>query len=310
MRWPHVFRPRALSRALLANVLSAAALSALCLAPRMAAAQAVLVAPTAIVIDARTPSAPVTLVNTGDRPAEVVLSSAFGVPVTDSTGAMRLAMDGLDTDTLPSAVSFLRVYPSRLVLAPGERRVVRVIADAPAGLPAREHWARLVVTSRSAAAITTTAGAANDSTTSSNDAASATAAGDASIALDLVVRSVLAVFWRPPTVTTGLTMNDVRAHVLGGALECRVRLERQGTAAFVGSVRALLRDSSGVVRVESQLPLGVYASLDPALRLDIGRLVAGTYTLELEAATRRPDVPASVIVAARPVRTVMRVQLR
>ncbi len=268
----------------------------LVLSTQQLTAQSVLVAPTAIVIDARSPSTPVTLVNTGDRPAEVMLSTTFGVPVTDSVGAMRLAIDSASFDSLPSAVSFIKVYPSRLVLAPGERRVVRVVADAPVGLPSREHWARLVVTSRSAASVA---------------ADGAVASGDASIALDLVVRSVLAVFWRPAGVTTAVTLSDVRVQQVGNVIECRMQLQRIGTAAFVGSVRATLRDERGLVRAQTQLPLGVYVAMNPALRFDVGGpLAAGTYELELEAVTHRPDVPSNALVFARPVRSTHQLQVR
>lgn len=273
------------------------ALGALGLAPRAVVAQAVLIAPTAVVIHAKSPSAALTLVNTGDRAAEVSISTSFGVPVTDSVGQMHLALDSMPSDTVPSATSFVHIYPSRFVLAPGERRVVRVVAAPTTSITDREYWARLVVTSRvakSPPAITDTSRMRGDGTGDAHDTPQ--------VALDLEVRSILAVFYRPAGVTTSVVMDPIRTRLIDGAIESRVALTREGTAAFVGSVHAILRDSGGVVRASTQLPLGVYYVLDPALRLTIGTIPSGTYQLELVAMTKRPDVPTVSLISGLTVR--------
>ena len=264
------------------------------------AAQSVLVAPSAIVIDGRVRTTAVTLVNAGTQPAEVSLSTVFGVPMTDSGGQMRLATFETVHDSMPSAADFIHAYPAQFVLAPGARRVVRLIATPTQPLANREHWARLVVTTRAARSLVTpllNADGPSDGTTR--------------VGFELEVRSLMAIFYRPAGVTTGVTMAPVHAPVVGAdSISMRVSLTREGNAAFVGMLRGVLRDSTGTVRATSQLPLGVYYTLEPRFAIDRTGLPSGTYQLDVEAIGSRPDVPTKLLLPAKLVHQTSRVVLR
>ena len=115
-----------------------------------AMAQGVLIAPNVVVVDARTRSTAITLVNNGSEPVEASLGTQFGFPMTDSTGTMFLRTFESAPDSMPSAANWVHAFPERLILAPGERRAVRVLVTPPAALPTGEYWSRLVVTTRTA----------------------------------------------------------------------------------------------------------------------------------------------------------------
>ncbi|BAH38065.1 MAG TPA: molecular chaperone [Gemmatimonas aurantiaca] len=250
-------------------------------------AQSVLIAPTAIIIDANRPSTAITLVNTGTAPAEVSLTFTFGLPATDSAGNMHIKLDDAPADSLPSAVDFVHAYPARLVLPAGGRQVVRLVAAPQRKLEAREYWARLIVTSRQGRPLSL---------------AAADAPSEAQVALDLEVRSVLAVFYRPAGVSTALDMAKPEARLANGQIETRVRLSRGGNAAFVGSVSAVLRDSVGRVYGKKDMPLGVYYDLEPLISLGLALVPKGTYELELSARAERPDVPDNMLLPAKVVK--------
>lgn len=251
-------------------------------------AQSVLIAPTAIIIDANRPSTAITLVNTGTAPAEVSLSFTFGLPATDSVGNMHIKLDESPADSMPSAVDFVHAYPSRLVLPAGGRQVVRLVAAPQRKLEAKEYWARLIVTSRQGRPMAV--GTSTD------------APADAQVALDLEVRSVLAVFYRPAGLSTALDMSAPNTRVANGQIETRVRLQRGGNAAFVGSVSAVLRDSTGRVHGKKDIPLGVYYDLEPLITLGLASVPKGTYELELSARPERPDVPNGMLLPAKVVK--------
>lgn len=251
-------------------------------AVRESAAQALMIAPNAIVIDARTKTGAVTLINTGDRAAEVSLSTLYGFPVTDSVGRMQLRTLDVVDDTVPSAATWLRAFPERLVIAPGARRTVRLLATPPAGLTEREYWARLVVASRAAAQTDSTPGDAQS----------------VHIGLALEVRSVLAVFYRNGAVSTGVALDAPRTSVDGDSIVAQARLQRRGNAAFVGSLNAVLRDSTGAARATATLPLGVYYTLEPRLAIPRVNVPPGRYVVELEAVSRRPDVAPGLLLPA------------
>ncbi|MBL0937837.1 MAG: molecular chaperone [Gemmatimonadaceae bacterium] len=252
-------------------------------------AQGVLVAPTALVLTESRRSATVTLVNTSSTASDVSIALAFGYPETDSLGQMRLVLQDAPADSMPSAVPLLSVYPSRVLLPPGATRVVRLVATAP--LPtAHEHWARLVVTSRAAAGTAASTAGANgtDSTQASLDPSP-------EVALSLEVRSILGVFYRPSQATTSLVASAPETKLHEGKLNARLTLKREGSAAYVGTLRAVLRDSLGVARGEAQVPLGVYYELSPSVSFDMARLPQGKYAVEWRATTDRADVPSTLL---------------
>lgn len=250
-----------------------------------AAAQSVLVAPNVIVIDGRTRTTAITLVNAGNAPAEVTLGTAFGYPVTDSLGVMRLRTFDATADEPTSAANFVRAYPSSFMLPVGARRIVRLMATPSDTIRDGEYWARLVVTTRAARARARAA--------SGDDAG-----GGARIGLDLELRSLLPLFYRSGAVRTGVTTDSVLARRAGDSLDVRVFMRRTGNAAFVGSVRAQLRDGTGSIVATSVLPLGVYNALAPRLALPCRGLTAGTYDLQVDAVSQRDDVLPSLLLRA------------
>lgn len=248
-------------------------------AARTARAQAILVAPTAVVVTDRARAGALTLVNTGEHDVEVRLSTAYGYPVTDSAGAMTLRLFDAVQDTMPSAAPWVRFFPDRLLLAPGQRRTVRLLVTPPAGLRDGEYWSRVVVSARRAA-----------------EPAGADSAPPIVIGFALEVRSILALFYRHGAVATRVRLDAVRATPAGDSLVVRARLTREGTAAFVGSLRAVLRDGRGVPRAEGVLPLGVYYALEPRITLPTRGLAAGAYALTLEALSARADLPPTALL--------------
>ena len=127
--------------------------------------------------------------------------------------------------------------------------------------------------------------------------------------LKVEIRSVVGLFYRSGNPSTGVTLEALRAGTIGDSLVGRVLLTRQGDAAFVGSLRASLRDTTGKIRSRGQLPLGVYYTLEPRFALPLGGLPAGRYTLSVEAVSSRPDLPADLLLPIVPVHQAVEVML-
>jgi P pilus assembly chaperone PapD len=259
-----------------------------------AEAQGLLIAPNAIVIDSKTKTGSVTLVNTGDRPIEASMSTSFAYPVTDSTGTMFLKSIDDVTDTMPSAREWIRIYPQKLVLPAGGRRTVRLMVEPAANAATGEFWARLIVTSREAA----------PQRIAVEQGPSGEARPDVSIGLTLELRSVLGVFYRNGSVSTGVTLTNARAQIHGDSIAARVSMKRTGNAAFVGSLKMIVKDSTGATRKERSLPLGVYYTIDPRVTIPRDGLAPGNYTVTLEAISSRPDVADRLLLPIAPVKVV------
>jgi hypothetical protein len=250
------------------------------------AGQGVLVAPHAVYIDHARRTSSLTLYNPNAEPAEVTIATAFGYPTTDSLGHFVLRTRDHPDSTLPSAAGWIQAYPRRLLIAPLERQTVRLLATPPPGLPDGEYWARLIITARGG-------------TLPVSGAADTTAVR---IQLNLVVNTNIGLAYRKGVMTTGLALSRLRTRVVGDSLQVWSHLERHGTAAYVGTVRAALVDSAGQIRRTLTAPIGVYVAMDPCYAFSTGGLPPGRYRLRFEVVTEREDLDPAVVLRAPPVR--------
>jgi len=261
-------------------------LLALLLVPRLLPAQGVLVAPHYLVMDHRTRSGTVTVYNPSSDPIEVSIGTLFGYPVTDSTGQFTLLTPEHPDSSLPSATGWVEAYPRRLSLAPRERQTVRLLGRPPASLSDGEYWTRLVVTAKGGTVPVT--GLADTSAIR--------------VGLTLEVRTILPVFYRKGLLQTGASISNVRTTVSGDSLEIRARLERKGSAAFIGTLRGTLVDSTGSEVSRFATPLAVYFDVDPRFTMPLAHPRPGRYRLFLELATEREDLEPDILLQARPIR--------
>ena len=251
------------------------------------AAQGVVVAPHAVFMDHRTRSGSVTLYNPNTEPAEVTISLMFGYPVTDSAGNIVLHTPETPGAGEPSSASWLQAFPRRLTVAPAERQTIRLLATPPVGLADGEYWARLVIAAKGGSipvqGVTDTA---------------------IRIGLTLEVRTIIGVNYRKGAVRTGVRLAGLRAERVGAGdtLAVWARLDREGNAAFIGSIRAELVDAGGRQWGEFTSPLGVYRSMEPRFAMPVGILPPGLYRLRVELASQRDDLAPEVLLKVPPVR--------
>jgi len=245
-------------------------------------AQGVMVAPHAVYIDHRVRSGSVLLYNPGTEPVEVTISTLFGYPVTDSTGSIVLRTVDAPDSTLPSALAWIQAFPRRLTVAPLERQTVRLLARPPVGLPDGEYWVRLMIAAKAGQIPIV---GVSDTTA-------------IQVGVTLEVRTIIGITYRKGPVKTGMTLSNVRAQLLGDTLVTWSRLVRQGNAAFVGTVRGTVMDSTGATRASFATPLGVYFTMEPRIASVIGKLPKGRYWLRYEVVAEREDLDPSVILPA------------
>lgn len=263
------------------------------LVPGALAAQGVLIAPTAIFIDARTRTASLMIVNPNERAAEVEIGTLFGYPVTDSAGQLTLRTVETPDSTMPSAAAWIRPFPRRMTLAPHVQQTVRLLVSPPPGTPDGEYWARLIVTAR-------------------GGQLPLTERGDSSgvhVGLSVEVRTILPILYRKGRQQSGVALSDITTERRGDSLLVRAHLERSGTAVPLGTARGELVDSTGTVRASFSSPVSVYVAIDPRFALPLEGVAPGRYQLRLELAPGRADLAPEVVVPFQAVRDSVSVSL-
>ena len=260
-------------------------------------AQGVMVAPHAVFIDHSQRSGSVLLYNPGTEPVEVTISTIFGYPTTDSSGNIKLHTVENPDSTVPSALAWIQAFPRRLTVAPRERQTVRLLARPPIGLVDGEYWLRLVIAAQAGRVPIT-------------GVADTTAIR---VGLTLEVRTIIGVNYRKGSVTTRVSLSNLRARVVGDSVITRATIERHGNAAFIGMIRETLVDSTGAVRAQRlgdslvtsyESPIGVYFTMEPRLASAIPApgLRRGRYWLRYEIVAEREDLDPKVVLKAPAVR--------
>lgn len=246
-------------------------------------ARAVTVSPTALYLSARNPSALLTLINTSSRAEEIEITFGFGYPVSDSSGALQVRITDSAATGEPSVAAWLRAFPRRLVLQPGQRQVVRVTVVAPAGLADGEYWGRVLVNSRG------------------GEPPIEQTQGQVHMQLALETTFATAVFFQKGEMHTGVTAATSAERTRDG-VQLTVDLHRDGNAVFLGRVHAELWDSSEHKLAEAEDVVAVYRQirrrflLRPQTPLPAGPLVV-RYVVD----TERPDLPSVGPIRTAPV---------
>lgn len=245
-----------------------------------AALEAVLVAPHAVFMSHRARTGQLQLHNTGTRPEEVTIELMYGYPAADSTGRVRVELTDTPDSTEPSASGWVRAFPRRLVLAPGDRQVVRLLATPPEGLDDGEYWSRIVVTSRAA-----------------QERAQAADSG-VTTGIDMQLRTVLSLIYRKGAISTGIAIDSLAATGDRDSLVATARLDRGGNGAWIGNAVFTLADSTGATVDDWTNAVAVYRSDTRRFVLPLDSVPAGSYRLRVELNTDRTDVDRRHILQA------------
>ena len=254
-------------------------LAALCATSRLPA-QGVMVAPKAVFMSSGGGSGTVTLLNPGTDPVEVAVSVFYGYTATDSTGQLRLVTMDHPDSTQPSAAGWLQAFPRRLTLGPRDQQVVRLLATPPAGLADGEYWARLAFTAK----------AGELPVTGVSDSA------NIKVGLTLQIQQVIGLHYRKGQVRTGLTLTGLEAVRQGDSVIVHASLERQGNAAYLGTVHAVVLGANGKPVGESRVPITVFFANRPRWAVSIAGAPADQYRLRLDIATQRDDLERQVML--------------
>lgn len=258
------------------------------------AAQGVLVAPTAIFIDARVRAGSLLLVNPNAEPAEVEIGSVFGYPVTDSLGRIALRTVEHPDSATPSATEWVRVFPRRMTIDPNGQQTVRILVSPPPGIGDGEYWSRLVIAARGGRVPLAVGG------------------GDTSgvqVGLTVEVRTIIPLLYRKGKVATGAELTGLRTAREGDSLVVRGRLTRSGNAALLATVRGELVDGSGRVRSGFVTPISAYYPIEPRFSLPVDSVPSGRYRLRVEVSSGRQDLASDAILPFRTVRDSVAVEL-
>lgn len=252
-----------------------ALLAALLLVAGSSVARAVTVSPTALYISSRNPSGLLTLINSSSRPEEIEIGFGFGYAGFDTSAAIRVTIADSAASTEPAATAWLRAFPRRLLLQPGQRQVVRITVVAPPGLSDGEYWGRVLIKSRG------------------GEPPIEQSQGQVRMQLNVETTFATAVFFQKGSLSTGVHVDAATAVRVKDGVQFTMDLTRTGTAAFLGRVHAEVVDAKGDVWASDEDVTAVYRRLRRRFVLKgTTPMPAGPLSVRWVVDTDRPDLPA------------------
>jgi P pilus assembly chaperone PapD len=254
-------------------------------------AYAVSVSPMSVFMDHRTRTGTMTLYNPNPLPEEIEVSFAFGYPTSDSTGNVTVPLSDTVPTGEPGATAWLRAFPRKLVLQPGQQQVIRILAQPPENLPDGEYWSRVLVTA-----------------TGGKPPVEQQIQPDVKVAISMRTVVVGALNYRKGKLATGVRAVKSVAMPVENAAQFTIDLERTGQAAFLGRIRVELQDRAGTTLAKDEDVVSIYHTLRRRFIMpvaDTAALRGATvhYTLE----TQRPELGQANIISAPAVEGVTQV---
>jgi hypothetical protein len=253
------------------------------LAGAVGRAHAVSVSPTALYIDSRTRTGVLTLFNPGTLPEEITVDFAYGFPQADSAGNVSVPTTREPAAGEPSAMAWMRAFPRRLLLQPGQRQIVRVLVEAPADLPDGEYWARVLISSKG------------------GQPPIEQTQGDIRLQLNVQTTLVMAANYRKGNVGTSVSLAGATARRTADGVQLQADFTRGGNAAYLGRMRAELLDAGGNVVSTLYDDIAVYRTMRRRLTFPVPADAHGPFSVRVHVDTEREDLPPGGALPAAPI---------
>lgn len=215
----------------------------------------VLVAPTSVILSEHDRTGRLTVQNPSDSPKEISIHFGFGIPKSDSLGRVKLRLQDTAKVNHPrSAMTWIRAFPRRVVLAPGATQVVRFVANPPKDLPDGEYWARIVVRSQ-------------DSKAQLPDASDMDAI---TTRLNMVLQTAIVLKYRTGDLVAKLGIIDTEIERSDSLVSIVIDMENQGNVSYVGILHCNLFDANDVEIAGRRINIAIYDDIKRLVELPIG----------------------------------------
>lgn len=242
------------------------------------------VAPTALFLNDQERFGALYIGNPTSTPQEVTIGFRFGYTTADSAGAVYVEFNDSTMAAQYSIASYVRAFPQRFILPPGETQVVRLTARPPAEFEEGWLWSRVLTTS--------TPQVAFQDTTSSGVRAN----------LIFRLQQVTAMFYTKGESDASLTVGNTTAVVDSNEVVVMADLDKSGDRPFFGRAFVRLKDSSGEIVSEDMTLIAVYV---PERRRFVATLPEGASGEGLEAELTivpdRSDIPPQFVLDFAPI---------
>lgn len=213
------------------------------------------------------------LENRTSNTQEVSVEFKFGYPTSDSLGVVAMQYSDSTAERQYSITSWLKAFPKRFVLAPGQQQSVRLALTAPPSLPDGMYWTRIITT-----------GAPQQKFIDTVRAGITTQ-------LNYVFQQITTAAFVKGKIVSQLAIQGkgVQRDSSGTAILWYV--SRTGNAPYFGTAVTKIYNQRGDLVEETKESLAIYFSMMKRSVFSNSSLKAGSYSVEISLLPERTDIP-------------------
>ena len=220
--------------------------------------------------------------NESNQTYEVTISFLFGFPQSDSLGTTSMKYIDNPDSTYPSAVKWIKAFPRKFFLEPGQRQLIRMLVNPGSELPAGTYWARIVTSS------------------APTSVAADTVRQGISAKIKFVLNQITTLLYRTGDIETKAELKNYFVKEDTGGTSVYVELERNGNSPFFGDAVVSVSNDSGRVVSEKTEGLSLYYNLSKKFYFE--NLKPGNYSAEIKIIHNEKEViPESTIKPDEPI---------
>lgn len=239
-------------------------------------------APTIVFIHEDRSIGEIYVTNTAQTAQEVEFGTVFAYPKQIENGELLMVEDDSVKAVNFGLDQYLRVFPSRMVLQPGQSQVVR-IQVLPFDKPDGVYWSRFVASSSQ---LTPDIGAQNLSGVGTQ--------------INFVVEQNIPLFYRKGENNTGIKVLDFKTEITENGLDVLPKILRTGNSPFLGTIKAELYNNED--ELVSQVEKSAFFYFEDwtkiSFPLDFNESLDGNYRVSLKFITQRNSISTADIVNA------------
>lgn len=243
------------------------------------------VSPTVLFINEPKRSTALEIFNPGAVEVEVWFELKYGYTSTDDSNRLVIVMpEKLSADD-KSATEWLSTYPTKMVLKPNEKKIVRIMVSPPAGITDGEYWARVLVNSKQIG---------RKLKLKENPSG-------AKIGFDIQQQQSIPFHYRKGKLSTTFDlMGNPVIEVKDGKLHYKINMLRGGNSSYWGMLNFIITDKSGKMVKKEWQHMVVYKEIKRDFLVDVKDLTPGDYTLNVIAESKRYDDAAKYVIKTEP----------
>jgi hypothetical protein len=223
----------------------------------------VVVTPYIVMIDDKNKFGTFTVVNETNESEEVTVNFKFEYLKSDAAGDVFFDSSA---DNMNNLTPWIKAFPKKFVLNPGEKQIVRMTVDAPAGLSKGTYWSKIVTSSQKQEKFIDTS-------------------GNIKARINFVLNQITTVLYKNQKYESQIDFLNADVNVDSESVNILSNVSVKGDQPFYAQFGYKIYDSGNNVAYENVEFLGLFFDMIKKYKFPVSTLKPGNYTAEITIAS-------------------------